>query len=256
MTPQIRVGAVEVGFTDRGVGRPFLLLHGGAGPQSVTGFADLLAETEHVWVITPTHPGFGGTSRPDALDTIGGLARLYVELLNQLDLTDVAVIGNSVGGWIGAEMALLGSPRISRIILVDAVGIEVPGHPVADFFALTMDQVAEFSYHTPDSYRIDVSKMSPPQRAAMAGNRAALAVYGGTPSMVDPTLRERLKAISIPTLVLWGESDRIADPDYGRAYADAIPTARFQLLAETGHVPQIETPELLLSAMRDFADSR
>ncbi|TMC73549.1 MAG: alpha/beta hydrolase, partial [Chloroflexi bacterium] len=116
-----------------------------------------------------------------------------------------------------------------------------------------MDQVAELSYHDPDSFRIDVSKMPPAQQAAMAGNRASLAVYGGTPSMVDPALRQRLKGINVPALVLWGESDRIVDPDYGRAYADAIPTARFQLLTGTGHVPQIESPRLLLSEVRDFA---
>src|SRR5258708_39492843 len=62
-----------------------------------------------------------------------------------------------------------------------------------------------------------------------------------------PTLRDRLKSISLPTLVLWGESDQIVDPDYGRVYAGAIPTARFQLLAGTGHGPQIETPQQLLS---------
>ena len=248
-----RVGLVDVSFTERGTGRPFLILHGGAGPQSVSGFADLLAETTHVRVITPTHPGFGGTPRPNGLDSIRRLAELYVALLDQLALTDVTVIGNSIGGWICAEMALLRSPRIGSIILVDAVGIEVPDHPVADFFALTMDQVAELSYHDPDSFRIDVSKMPPAQQAAMAGNRASLAVYGGTPSMVDPALRQRLKGINVPALVLWGESDRIVDPDYGRAYADAIPTARFQLLTETGHVPQIESPRLLLSEVRDFA---
>ena len=160
------------------------------------------------------------------------------------------MIGNSIGGWIGAEMALLGSTRMGGLIIVDGVGIEVPGHPVVDFFSLTMDQVADLSYHRPDSFRIDPSKMPPAQQAAMAGNRAALAVYGG--AMVDPTLRGRLRAITVPTLVLWGESDRIADPDYGRAFADAIPTARFQLLSETGHVPQIESPQTLLSAIQGF----
>jgi pimeloyl-ACP methyl ester carboxylesterase len=248
------LGPVDVTYTERGAGlRLFLVLHGGAGPQSVSGFADLLAESEHSRVITPTHPGFGGTARPEGLATIRGLATLYIALLDRLELTDVTVIGNSIGGWICAEMAVRGSTRIGCIVLVDAVGIQVPGHPVADFFALTMDQVAEFSYHDPDKFRIDVSKMPPAQQAAMAGNRAALAVYGGTPSMGDPTLRERLKGVSVPTLVLWGESDRIVDPDYGRAYADAIPTARFQLLTRTGHVPQIESPELVLSAIRDFA---
>jgi pimeloyl-ACP methyl ester carboxylesterase len=86
----------------------------------------------------------------------------------------------------------------------------------------------------------------------MAGNRAALAVYGGTP-MADPGLASRLSRISLPTLVLWGESDRIVDPEYGRAYATAIPGAQFQVLSGTGHVPQVETPELLARAIRDFA---
>ena len=248
------VGPVEVNFTERGQGRVFLLLHGGAGPQSVNAFADLLAEAEPARVITPTHPGFGGTPRPESLDSIRGLAAAYVELLAQLDLIDVTVVGNSIGGWITAEMALLGSKRISCIILVDAVGIDVPGHPVADFFALTMDQVAELSYHDPDSFRIDISAMPPAQQATMAGNRAALAVYGGTPSMTDPTLSARLNAISVSTLVLWGDSDRIVDPDYGRAFAASIPNARFQLMTETGHVPQIESPQKLLSAIRTLAD--
>src|SRR2546423_5450433 len=183
------VGSVELTFTERGAGRPFVILHGGAGPLSVSGFADLLAEAERVRVITPTHPGFGGTPRPDSLDSVRGLAALYVTLLDELQLTEVTVIGNSIGGWIAAETALRASPRIGRVVLVDAVGIEVAGHPVADFFSLTMDQVAELSYHDPDSFRIDVSRMAPAQQAAMAGNRAALAVYGGTPSMVDRTLR-------------------------------------------------------------------
>jgi pimeloyl-ACP methyl ester carboxylesterase len=70
--------------------------------------------------------------------------------------------------------------------------------------------------------------------------------------MVDPTLRPRLGDVTVPVLVLWGESDRIADPDYGRAYAAAIPGGRFRLLTGTGHVPQVETPALLLAAIQDF----
>jgi pimeloyl-ACP methyl ester carboxylesterase len=248
------IGDVELSVTERGEGRPFLLLHGGAGPLSVAGFADLLAETDHVRVITPAHPGFGGTPRPETLHSSGGLAALYIALLDALDLDDVTVIGNSVGGWIASEIAIAGSPRVSRVVLVDAVGIEVPGHPVADFFSLTMDQVAELSYHDPDSFRIDVSAMPAAQREAMAGNRAALAAYAGT-AMLDPTLNDRLAAVTVPTLVIWGDSDRIVDTEYGRAFAAAIPTARFELLAGTGHVPQIETPQLLLDSISAFAAS-
>jgi pimeloyl-ACP methyl ester carboxylesterase len=94
--------------------------------------------------------------------------------------------------------------------------------------------------------------MSAQQRAVMAGNREALAVYGGT-TMTDPGLRARLGRIAVPALVLWGDSDRIVDPDYGRAYAAAIPGAQFRVLAATGHMPQIETPAQLLGAIRDLA---
>jgi pimeloyl-ACP methyl ester carboxylesterase/quercetin dioxygenase-like cupin family protein len=243
------IGAVDVTLTDRGQGRTFLLLHGGAGPQSVTGFADLLA-ADGARVIAPVHPGFDGTPRPEGLASVPGVAALYVTLLDGLDLTDVTVIGNSIGGWIASEMALLGSARIGRLVLVDAVGIEVADHPVVDFFSLTLDDVARLSYHDPDRFGIDPAAMSEAQREVMAGNRAALAVYGG--AMTDPTLRDRLSGVGVPTLVLWGEADRIVDPDYGRAFAAAIPGARFRLLARTGHVPQIETPQQLLSPIRDF----
>ena len=249
------VGSVELEFTERGEGDTYLVLHGGAGPLSVAAFADLLAEREGARVITPTHPGFAGTLRPDSLRTTAQLAELYAGLLDDLELTGVTVIGNSIGGWVAAEMAIAGSTRVKSTVLVDAVGIEVPGHPVADFFSLTLDQVAEFSYHDPDKFRIDPAKMPPALLAAMPGNRATLAIYGGNSSMADPTLRERLEAVTMPVLVLWGESDRIVDAEYGRAFAAAIPGARFELLSGTGHVPQVETPELLVSKLSGFVDS-
>ncbi len=248
------IGPVEVTVTQRGEGHPFVVLHGGAGPQSVGEFADLLAETKHACVITPTHPGFGGTPRPAALTTVRGLAALYVALLDELDLTDVTVVGNSIGGCITVEMALLGSARIARIVLVDATGIDVPDHPIADVFSLTLDQVFQLSYHNPAPFRIDPSTLPPSAQVIAAGNRAALSVYGGTSSH-DPGLLQRLATLDVATLVLWGESDQIVDPDYGRAYANAIPKAQFQLLTGAGHVPQIETPQQLLAAIWSFAAS-
>jgi pimeloyl-ACP methyl ester carboxylesterase len=107
--------------------------------------------------------------------------------------------------------------------------------------------LADFSYHTPDAFRIDESTMSDAQRAGIAANRAALRTYGG--GMTDPSLRERLAGVTVPALVVWGESDRVVPPDYGRAFAAAIPGAHFELLPGTGHVPQIETPELLLRTL-------
>ena len=248
------IGPVEVTVAGYGSGQPFLLLHGGAGPQSVTGFAEKFAAAHDVRVLAPTHPGFGGTPRPEALNSVGGLAALYDALLGQLGLEHVTVIGSSIGGWIAAEMALLASPRVSGVILVDAVGIEVPGHPIADFFSLTMDQLLQRSFHNPEPFRIDPAALPPAAQAIAAGNRAAISVYAGT-AMADPTLLSRLGSLDIPALVLWGRSDQIADPDYGRAYAAAIPTARFRLLPDTGHSPQLETPEQVIRAIWDSTDT-
>jgi len=249
------VGAVEVTVSERGAGRTFLVLHGGAGPISVAGFADLLGASHDARVLTPTHPGFGGTPRPDALKNVADLAAVYVALLDQLDLHDVTVVGNSIGGWIATEIALRHSPRVTSLVLVDATGIIVEGHPVADPFSMSLGELMTRSYYNPDAFRIDPSKLPEAQRKAMAANRAALAVYGGNPSVGDPTLRGRLAQVTVPTLVLWGEADRIGDPTYGRAYAAAIPRARFQLLARAGHVPQIECPEQVRLALRDFASA-
>jgi pimeloyl-ACP methyl ester carboxylesterase len=243
------VGQVPLTVSEQGTGRPYLLLHGGGGPLTVGAFADLLAQSLPARVLTPTHPGFGGTARPHGLATIRSLAALYVAFLEQSGLSDVTVIGNSLGGWIAAEMGLLGSSRITRIVLVDAVGIEVAGHPVIDFFSLPIPEIANYSYHQPDRFRLDPASMPAAQRQVMAGNREALAVYSGTSSMTDSTLAGRLAASTLPTLVVWGESDRIVDPEYGRAYAAAIPGAQFVLLGETGHLPQLETPDKLLSVI-------
>jgi pimeloyl-ACP methyl ester carboxylesterase len=237
------IGPVELTVEQRGEGQPFLVLHGGAGPQSVAAFAQLLAEKDRNRVHTPTHPGFGGTPRPDGLTDIAGLAALYAGLLDDLGLEDVTVIGNSVGGWITAEMVLLGSPHISTIVLLDAVGIEVEGHPVTDVSGLSLPEIQALSFHDLTPFRVDPAAIPDAQKAIMAANGAALAVYAGSPAMADPTLLGR---IAVPALVLWGESDQIVEPPYGQAYAAAIPGARFEVLPATGHMPQMETPDLVL----------
>jgi pimeloyl-ACP methyl ester carboxylesterase len=247
------IGAVELTVEEQGTGQAFLVLHGGAGPQSVAGFAQQLAEKGGRRAITPTHPGFGGTPRPDELNSVARLAALYVSLLDDLGLMDVTVIGNSVGGWIAAEMALQQSRRISRLVLLDAVGIEVEGHPVADVTGLSLPEIQTLSFHDPAPFRVDLAAVPDAQRAILAANGAALAVYAGSPAMADPTLLGRLSGIATPTLVLWGDSDQIVDPVYGRAYAAAIDGARFEVLPATGHMPQMENPDLVVQTFESYA---
>jgi len=244
-------GGLAVTLTEQGAGRPVLVLHGGGGPDSVAGFAASLALGARV--ITPAHPGFGGTPRPAAVRTIEDLAGLYSALIDRLGFTGVVVAGFSMGGWIAAELAAAdaGRGRISGLVLADAVGIEVPGEKIADVFPLTPAELSALSYHDPGRFALDPATMTAEQRAQIAANFAALAVYGGARGMADPGLRARLAQVTVPVLVVWGDSDGVVTPAYGRAFADAFPAARFEVIADCGHLPQIEQPAPLLALVRD-----
>ncbi len=239
----------EVTLQDRDRTRPYLLLHGGGGVATMTGFADLLAERTHSRVLLPTHPGFSGTPKADGLTDVTALARMYVSLLDELGLTDVTVIGNSFGGWLAAEIALLKSSRVSGAVIIDAIGIEVEGHPLTDISGLAPAEIRAHSFHDPSKAPVppsgDGTGPSPDVRALVG--------YAG-PAMTDPALAARLGEIELPVHVIWGESDGIVDPEYGKAYAAAIPMSVFTLLPRTGHLPQVETPEELLGALLDLGN--
>ncbi|QBD77371.1 alpha/beta hydrolase [Ktedonosporobacter rubrisoli] len=236
-----------------GSGHPILVLHGGAGPQSVAGLAAALSS--HAYVLLPTHPGFEGEPRPEWFDSIDDLALTYLELLERLDLQDVLVIGSSVGGWITSAMAVYNTMRLAGLVLIDAVGIQVDGHPVANASTLSPNELLALSFHNPAAFRVDPATVSPEQARARAGNIKTLYVYDQGLNMADPKLRRRLGRVSIPTLVVWGESDRIVDAGYGRAYAQTLPHASFELIPEAGHLPQLEQPERVLNLVREFAES-
>ena len=245
------LGAVPVRYSRSGSGTPLLLLHGGGGPGTVAPWGGRAADELPADVVVPVHPGFDLTERPDAVDSIRAVAAVHAALLDALDLTDVTVVGNSIGGWVAAELALLRSPRVGRLALVDSVGIEVEGHPIPDFFAMTPAELAARSYADPATYGLDPTTLPEAARRRMAANRAPLELYAGH-AMSDPGLRARLADVAVPTLVVWGEADRIGDVEYGRVLAGAIPAARFEVIDEAGHLPQIERPEALTAAISGF----
>ena len=229
---------------DRGSGPAVLVLHGGGGPLTVAGFVE--AMSAHSRVIAPVHPGFGGTPRPDDFDSVEKLADAYAALLERLALTDVLVVGFSIGGWIANALALRAGARLRGVVLVNGAGIVVAGEPCADVFSLTPPQLSALSFHDPARFGIDPSKLTDMQKAGMAANMKTLAVYGRARDMGDPQLRARLAHVRVPVLVVWGESDRVVTPAYGRAVAESFPDARLEIIAQCGHMPQIEQPQRLL----------
>jgi pimeloyl-ACP methyl ester carboxylesterase len=168
-------------------------------------------------------------------------------------MRDILLIGSSLGGWIASEMAVRDDQgRIARFVLLDAAGVEITGQPIRDFFALDARGVAEYSYHDPARYYVDPATFPPERVASQRANMATMRLLAGDPYMHEPTLLARLSGVHIPALVLWGDSDRIFTPEYGLAYARAIPGAQFTMIPNAGHLPHIEQPAATFAALDAF----
>lgn len=170
----------------------------------------------------------------------------------------MVVVGSSLGGWIGAELAAHDAEgRIAHLVLVDAVGIDVPGEPITDFFALDARGVAEHSFHDSERFFTDPATLPPAELARMGGNRRTMQALAGDPYMHDPTLRGRLGSVETPTTVVWGESDRIVTPAYGRAYADSFGTgAELVVVSAAGHLPHLEQPSATYAVLDRIVAAR
>ncbi|MFE7858917.1 alpha/beta fold hydrolase [Streptomyces sp. NPDC057403] len=224
-------------------GRPVLVLHGGGGPATVAGLARHFSSAGAP-TLAPVHPGWDGTPRPDWCTGIDDLALSYLHLLEDSDLTDVVVVGSSLGGWIAAEMAVRDNAgRIGGLVLIDAVGIDVESEPITDFFALDPRAAAEYSWHDPDRFYADPATLPAEELARRQGNMATMRLLAGDPYMHDPKLMRRLGRVRQPALLVWGESDRIVTPEYGAAYAKAFGNGRLEVVPEAGHLPHVEQPD-------------
>jgi pimeloyl-ACP methyl ester carboxylesterase len=245
---------------------PILLVHGINHIDPSAPF--LAALTEHGEIIAPSHPGFGRSPRPDDFDTIYDLTRLYLTILDEITAERVVMIGFSFGGWIAAEVAVCRPRKLSRLVLVDPVGIKFGGREERDivhFFNTAPDELARCAWHDPanrppHNYGLGWATaigeaMSDEEMIALARNWDALCLYAWRPHMYNPQLKGWLHRIAAPTLVLWGRSDRIVTPDYGWAYSSLIPGARFRLIDGAGHHPELEQPGPFVEAVTDFLDA-
>jgi pimeloyl-ACP methyl ester carboxylesterase len=252
-TERLSVGDIELEVLRRGAGRPLLLLHGMQHVDPRARFVELLGGQAEL--IAPSHPGFGGSARPADFDTVYDLVHLYLDVLDALPYERVSLIGLSFGGWLAAEIAVKCCHRVERLILVDAFGIKISHRDtpdILDVFNTSPQEVQRRSWHDPGKWAPDFNAMSDDALVRRAQNWESLCLYGWHPYMYNPQLKRWLRRITRPTLVLWGASDGIVQPSYGRAYSALIPGARFELIAEAGHHPEMEQPEAFVDRVTAF----
>jgi len=249
----LSIRGIELEVLRRGIGRPLLLLHGFKTVHARAPFLDLLGQ--HAEIIAPSHPGFGHSPRPDDFDSVYDLVHLYLEVLETLPHDKVTLVGLSFGGWLAAEVAVSCRHRLDKLVLVDAVGIKVSDREtpdILDVFNTSHREVQRRSWHDADTRAPDFDAMSDDELIVHHRNWEALCLYGWHPYMYNPHLRRWLGRIAVPTLLLWGASDRIVTPAYGRAYADSIPGSRFEVIEGAGHYPEIEQPEAFVERVAAF----
>jgi len=252
---RLKACGIELEVLRRGTGRPILLLHGFQTVDPEARFLELLAR--HGEIIAPSSPGFGHSPRPKDFDTVYDLVHLYLELLDTLPGGKVTLVGFSFGGWLAAEVAVACSHRLDKLVLVDPLGIKISDREtpdILDIFNRSPDEVRRKSWYDPDRLAPDFNAMSDEALVTYARNREALCLYAWHPYMHNPQLPRWLGRIAVPTLLVWGASDRMVSPDYGRAYARLIAGSRFTLIERAGHHPEIEQPEAFVERVAAFLE--
>ena len=254
-TVTVRNGMFEAKLRTDGSGDPLLFLHGAGG---LRGWDTFLAElATQFTVYAPAHPGFETSTGIEHLDDIIDLVVYYNDFLDALDLDSTHVVGHSMGGMLGAEIAALSPHRVRRLVLANAAGLWLDDHPVADFFAMTPDQLAVALWHDPQS---DVAKMMmaiPEDEKAQLEAYLLRAQHLATAGkflwpIPDKGLKKRIHRIQAPTLLVWGQSDGLVPPLYAQAFHQHIPGSQVSIMQKCGHMPMYEDPAGFVKTVTQF----
>jgi pimeloyl-ACP methyl ester carboxylesterase len=253
-TTSVVVNGITIEMVERGQGRPILFLHPIIGIDPAAPVLTALARGGRV--IAPSHPGFGNSELPRGVNTVDDLSYFYLDLLDQLALRDVLVIGVGFGGWLACEIAVKDSARLSRLVLANPVGIKVSDREtrdIVDIWALLPDEFNAIAYFDPSVGKRDYNKLPDSEALIAARNREAAARFGWSPYMHNPKLKNRLHRIRMPALFLWGTADRVLSESYGRAFCSKIAGARFETMERAGHFPHVEQPDEFARRVLAFA---
>lgn len=234
-----------------GKGPCVLFLHGAGGVPGWLPFFDRLSDRFDLLV--PDHPSFGGSPTPPWLDDIADLAYFYLDLLDEMKLKDVHVIGHSMGGWLALEMAIRSQERIKSLTLIASAGIRIKGAPIANFFFMTPDQLVNTLYHDPELIAQELArKPSPEEIDQMVINRTAAARLGWHPRFFNPKLAKWLHRVTVPAQIVWGAEDKVVPPIYAEEFKRLIPQAAVTMVPQAGHIPFAEKLDEVTSTIANF----
>lgn len=256
-------GRPSIEVLEAGEGEPLLFLHGAGGIAAWEGVLPLLSERYHVHA--PLLPGFG---RSDGLDYLEDQFDLFFhgfDVIEALGLEHPYVVGESLGGWMAAEMAALRPKEIGRLALAAPVGLWRDEAPVADMFGMTITELVPYLFHDqncPAAQRLlavtqlfgDRDDRSDEQveilLAMSRGFRTAAKFLFPIP---ERGLERRLSRITAPTLIVWGEQDRFVSPSYADIFREKIKGAEVVKIANTSHLIGLESPEPYADALIEWA---
>lgn len=247
---QLATGAIKV--SSGGQGDPIVILHHDNGAPHWQPFFDNLARDHRV--IVPDLPGFGDSERPEWARHPRDLGLLVHALLDDLGIERCTLVGLGFGGWIAAEMAAANTQRVKSLVLVNAMGIKPPQGEILDQMLIDFPEYTRAGFATDERFAQEYGE-APPKEVITVWDfaREMVARIAWKPYMFSLQLPHVLLNLKVPTLVAWGDNNRIVPRSAGEEYARLIPKARFEVVANAGHFADIEQPDALADLVRKHA---
>jgi pimeloyl-ACP methyl ester carboxylesterase len=253
-TIELRAGTVKFRVLSSGAGRPLTYFHSIFDRAPWPPLLDRLAERYAVFA--PQHPGVGGSEGEEHLETVVDLALVYDELLDALGLGTTHLAGHFFGGMVAAEIAALFRHRVDRLALLAPLGLWRDDAPVADVLILPGDELTPLLWADPGSPTAASWAAEPDSDDEKAAaeiesiqRRAAMGRFVWP--LPDKGIKHRLHRISAPTLLLWGDADRVHPLVYAEEWQRRIKGAELKLL-RGGHMLPHEAPEAVAGALAGF----
>ena len=250
----IRDGAVGFRVLSGGVGTPLVYFHSFHDREPFLPLLERLAERHTVYA--PLHPGAAGSTGVETLDDLFDLTLAYDELLSALDLPSAHLAGHFFGAMIAAEIAAVFPRRASRLVLISPLGLWRDDAPSADVVTLPQEDLLRVMWADPasDAARRWAAEPADEDENAAAQiesvqRRAAMAKFVWP--IPDKGLRKRLHRIAAPTLVLWGDCDRVNPLPYAEEWQRGIKGAALSL-RHGGHMIHQEAPDVVAGAVEEF----